>query len=123
MKQFKIIDLYINISLILFFICWVIFKKQNEQDNFFLAPIFIAYFITGGWQIISMIIHAATRTFVYKWSARYIYHWITFICIVTIPIGSFWILIIAAPFMAIFYTWLCYNETYVKMKRPLAALK
>jgi hypothetical protein len=32
-------------------------------------------------------------------------------------------LLFAAPFMAIYYTWLCYDEVYVKMQRPLAALK
>ena len=119
MHQFKIIDFWINIGLIIstFTIC-----KLEGAADFLHNGFLIGYFIMGGWQVISMLVHAYNRCFTYKWGARYIYHWITLIAVITMP-GSFWILIIAAPFMAIFYTWLCYKETYIKMQRPLALLK
>lgn len=119
MQQFKKIDFWINIGLIIsaFTIC----LRQGAAD--FLHNGFLTgYFILGGWQVISMLVHAYNRCFTYKWGARYIYHWITLIAVITVP-GSFWVLIIAAPFMAIFYTWLCYRETYIKMQRPLSVLK
>ncbi len=115
MKKFKIIDLSINIALILGFgIYWLI-----KQDNSF----FLAYFVVGGWQLISIMIHAHQKIFTFKKGSRYIYHWVTLICLATLPLGSFWILLFTAPFMAIYYTYLCYHEVYVKMQRPLAGLK
>ena len=119
MKTFKIWDAWISTGLIIsFVIINIIELHQGVNSNY----LFAAYFTVGGWQVISMIIHAVTRTFTYKWGARYNYQWITFIAVVTMP-GSFWVLIFSAPFLAIFYTWLCFNEVYVKMQRPLSVLK
>lgn len=115
MKKFKIIDLWISIVLITGF---AIASLINRDYTFI-----IGYFVVGGWQVISMIVHAVDRCFTEKRGARYVYHWITFISVVTMPLGSFWILLFTAPFMAVYYTWLCYNEVYVKMQRPLAQLK
>jgi hypothetical protein len=120
MKKFKIIDLGISTGLILFFTIYVLVKAKGE---IFGDRIFTAYFIIGGWQVISMLVHAVTKTFTYKWGIRLIYHWITFVALIAIPAGSFWILLFTAPFMALFYTWLCYDEIVNKMKRPLAQLK
>ena len=120
MKQFKIVDVVISVLLILFFI--ITFALEDSR-GIFGDRLFTAYFVTGGWQVISMLVHIITGTFTYKWGARHIYHWITLISLITIPIGSFWILLFTAPFMAVFYTWLCFREVYVKMKRPLAQLK
>ena len=115
MKKFKIIDLYTSIILITgFTVCWLI----RKDDSFFLA-----YFVVGGWQVVSMLVHAYNRCFTYKKGSRYIYHRITLVSLVTMPFGSFWILLFAAPFMAIYYTCLCYHEVYVKMQRPLAVLR
>lgn len=115
MKKFKTIDLFINISLIIgFAVYWLI----NQDDSFFLA-----YFIVGAWQVISMLFHSYNKCFTYKKGSRYIYHRVTLVSLVTMPLGSFWILLYTAPLMAIYYTYLCYHEVYVKMQRPLAVLK
>lgn len=115
MKKFKKIDLFINITLIIVFtVYWII-----KQDSSF----FLAYFVVGGWQVISMLIHVFNKCFTYKRGSRYIYHWVTFVSLATMPLGSYWILLYIAPFMAIYYTYLCYHEVYVKMQRPLAVLK
>ena len=119
MRQFKILDFWINIGLIIS--SFTISMLEGGED-FLHNGFLIGYFIVGGWQVISMVVHTYNRCFTYKWGARYIYHWITLIAVVTIP-GSFWVLFIAAPFMAIFYIWLCYRETYIKMLRPLSVLK
>ena len=120
MKQFKIMDFWINTGLIISFIIISILEGVGEfLHNYFLA----GYFIVGGWQVISMLVHAYNHCFTKRWQARYNYHWITFIALITMPMGSFWILFFTAPFMAVYYTYLCYKETYVKMQRPLALLK
>ncbi|MEP7144535.1 MAG: hypothetical protein ABI707_16735 [Ferruginibacter sp.] len=115
MKQFKIIDLFINIALVSGFSVYCLIK----QNGSFIT----GYFVVGGWQVISMLIHVYNKCFTYKSGSRYTYHWITFISLVTMPLGSFLILLFTAPFMAIYYTYLCYHEVYVKMQRPLALLK
>jgi hypothetical protein len=119
MKTFKIIDVWISIGIIISFTALIIYQGRGFSiaNNL----LFTAYFVVGGWQVISMIIHAAAGCFTY--GARYVYHWITLMALITIPIGSFWILLFTAPFMAVFYTWLCYREVYIKMKRPLELLK
>jgi len=119
MKQFKIIDFWINIGLIL---SSVIISFLEKSEDFLHNGFLLGYFIVGGWQVISMLAHAYNRCFTSRWGARYIYHWITFIAVITMP-GSFWVLLYAAPFMAIYYTYLCYKEVYIKMQRPLALLK
>jgi hypothetical protein len=119
MKTFKIIDVWTSIGLIISFTLLIIYDSKGF--DIFNNLIFASYFVVGGWQVISMIVHAAAGCFTY--GARYIYHWITLIAVVTMPAGSIWILWLAAPFMAVFYTCLCYREVYFKMKRPLDMLK
>jgi hypothetical protein len=115
MKQIKTIDLFINISLIAgFAIYWIV-----RQDSSFM----LAYFVVGAWQVISMLFHLYNRCFTYKGSSRTIYNWIALISIITMPLGSFWILLFTAPFMAVYYTYMCYYEITVKMQRPIALLK
>jgi hypothetical protein len=115
MKKFKIIDFWISIVLIMIF---TMVSIINGDFTFL-----IGYLVVGAWQVISMIVHIYAGLFIHKAGARYIYHWITLIALITIPIGSYLILLFTAPFMAVYYTYLCYRETYVKMKRPLSILK
>jgi hypothetical protein len=115
MKQFKIIDFWISCILIAGF---AIASIYNGGWTFL-----IGYIVVGSWQVISMVVHLITGTFIYKKGARYVYNWITLISLITMPVGSIFILYFTAPFMAVYYTYLCYEETYVKMKRPLALLK
>mgnify|MGYP003434189854 CR=1 FL=1 len=124
MKKFKIIDTWISITLIItFFIVSLI-----KLDYTFL----IGYCVIGGWQMISMLIHAIKGWFTHAKASRYHYH----VTVTVFAAGSLlgillppvlWIVLVvllfAAPFMAVYYTWLCYDEVYVKMQRPLAILK
>ena len=115
MKKFKTTDLMINVVLIIGCIIYTLIKFGDS--------LFISYFIVGGWQVISMIVHIVKKWFTDKGGARYVYNWITLVSLITFPIGSFWILLFTAPFMAVYYTYQCYDEVYVKMQRPLAQLK
>lgn len=115
MRKFKTTDYWISILLISVFTITSLVK----MDGTFI----IGYFITGTWQVISMIIHAWNGWFTRNGNARYVYHWIVLIAVLTLPIGSFIILLFAAPVMAIYYTYLCYHEVTVRMQRPLALLK
>jgi hypothetical protein len=116
MRIFKLTDICISTALIIYFSVEYIVAGTFEK-------LISAYVITGAWQTISMIVHALKKGFVRKWSTRFIYHWITFICLATFPAGSPWILLFTAPFMAVFYTGLCINEYTAKDKRPLSYLK
>ena len=120
MKKFKQTDLWISIGLIVFFIVYNLLAHTRDliSDN-----VFMAYFVVGGWQVISMIVHALTQTFTRPVGMRLVYHWIVFIALATMPLGSFWVLLFAAPFMALFYTWLCYQEVRKMNTRPLDVLK
>lgn len=120
MKTFKIVDVWVSVIWITVF---VIAEIVYHRDELFNETLFSGYFVTGAWQVISMCVHAFTGYFTRRGGVRYVYHWISFVAIITIPVGSFWILTFAAPFMAVFYTYLCYRETYIKMKRPLDLLK
>jgi hypothetical protein len=124
MKSFKIIDIGISIGLILIFSV----LSLIHRDNTFL----IGYWTVGSWQIISMLIHAIKGWFTHSKAGRYYYHItitvlaaLSLLGLLVYPVQFLLmaILLFAAPFMAIYYTWLCYNEVYVKMQRPLAALK
>jgi len=124
MKKFKIIDTWISIGLI---VAGIIISLAKMDYSFL-----IAYCVVGGWQMISMLVHAIKGWFTHLKTARYNYHALV-TTITAISLLGLWlipvlyvlmaILLFAAPFMAIYYTWLCYEEVYVKMQRPLAALK
>ena len=115
MKKFKIIDYRISMLLITIFAVISFIK----WDSTFI----IGYVVTGAWQIMSMILHVYNRWFIRVGSARNIYHWIVFVSVLTLPAGSYVILLFTAPFMAVYYTYICYDEVTVKMQRPLALLK
>ncbi len=115
MKKFKEVDMWISIVLIVGF---SIATLINRDTTFI-----IGYFVVGGWQVISMIVHAVTKTFTHSRGYRFVYHWIAFISVITMPIGSFWILLFTAPVMAVYYTGLCYTELKKINERPLSILK
>ena len=124
MKKFKQMDCWISILLIIGFTLAGIIN----QDVTFL----VGYFVVGGWQVISMIIHTMNKWFTEKGGRRYIYHWIV-LCLILLALAGLAVteilvllaypMLFAAPFMAIYYTLICYDEVYVKMKRPLTFLK
>lgn len=129
MKTFKQLDIAMSIALITgFFIAALI-----KQDETFI----IGYFVTGGWQVISMLVHAADGTFAGKGTARYNYHW-TVAVIIGIALFA-WatqlqpllviafilasILVFIAPLMAVFYSCLCWAELSALRKREFIHLK
>ncbi len=124
MKKIKQTDLVISIVLIVIFL---ILSFINQDMTFI-----VGYFVVGGWQVISMIVHAICSWFTRKGGRRNIYHWVVF-CLVSIALLGLaapvllailaYPMLFAAPFMAIYYTWICFDEVYVKMKRPITLLK
>lgn len=119
MKTFKTCDAWISTGLIISFL---IINIIDQPESLIDSMILTGYFVVGGWQVISMLVHALKHCFTEKWRTRYIYHWITFISLITMP-GSFWVLAFTAPFMAIFYTGLCFSEIRKMNQRPLDLLK
>jgi hypothetical protein len=116
MKKFKEIDVWVSLALII----GSLFLPLFGGDFSFMY----GYFIVGGWQVISMLVHILNP----EWksfpnNSRNVYYWITIISLASMPIGGYIILLFTSPFMALFYTYMCYDETYVKMKRPLDILK
>jgi len=119
MKKFKVIDFWISAGLIIASaIIGILEGFEDFLSNYFL----MGYFVVGAWQVISMLVHAFYKCFTKRGGARYIYHWITFISVVTMP-GSFWVLLYIAPFMAVYYAGLCYAEVRKMNQRPLDLLK
>ncbi len=119
MKTFKTYDAWISTGLILSFVLINIIDKPGGLID---SSILIGYYVVGGWQVISMLVHVRTHCFTERRGARYIYHWLTFISLIAIP-GSFWVLAFTAPFMAIYYTGLCFSEVRKMNQRPLDILK
>jgi hypothetical protein len=123
METFKRNDLVINVLLISGSIIFSLIKL----DYTFIY----CYFTVGGWQVISMLIHTTKGWFTRRKSKRYYYHWIVSITItiglLTFAIPYFFILyyimLFAAPIMAIFYTIMCYEEMKEIKQRHLLALK
>lgn len=115
MRKFKRVDAWISTALITGF---AVATLINRDYTFLLG-----YLVVGAWQVTSMLVHVYYRCFTGKKGLRYIYHWITLISLITMPVGSFWILLFTAPFMAVFYTWLCFDEVKKMYQRPLAMLK
>jgi len=119
MKRFKELDFAISVALIIFFAVAAILNKKGMGNN----NLIIGYFVVGGWQCLSMIIHTAAEYFTKKWGRRFYYQWISLVAVVTIPAGSVWVLYPLAPLMAVYYTYICYDETFIRMKRPMELLK
>ncbi|HNP21421.1 MAG TPA: hypothetical protein PKM63_09985 [Panacibacter sp.] len=122
MKNFKLVDFGVQILIILICIIAIVM----DQIDFYRA-----YFIAGGSQLLSMLLHECLRYFTTKGTQRRVYHNICYIlcgCMLLTPLvyvtGVVFIpLLFAAPLMALYYLHLCYKETFVYLKRPLSILK
>ena len=124
MKTFKYFDAWFSCLLIISF---SIMGFTNRDETFIYG-----YFYVGGWQVISMIVHSLNGWFTPKGSSRYLYHWavlilffIALLSLVYLPLLMLLLLIMVftGPFMAIFYTVLCFNEIKLMNQRPLDLLK
>lgn len=119
MKEFKTIDVIIQVFLII----GISIKSLLNMDQTFLH----GYFIIGACQVTSIIVHQYNKWFTNNLSRRFYYHRITLGVILTmafaylIPVFFiiWYLMLFAAPFMAIYYTAICYREVFYPMKRPL----
>ena len=119
MKQFKIIDFWVSVGLIVsYLIIYILEPKTSIIKNAFLIQ---GYFIIGLWQLISMITHFLNRKVFYLSPMRIMYNWLIIICITTMPMGLLvpTILLFATPLMAIFYTGICGFEVFAAVKNLL----
>ena len=124
MRAFKKIDFWISCFLIVGFTI----AGLVRMDLTFI----IGYFTVGGWHVISMITHAVNKWFTEKGDNRNFYHCAVLWIFILAGLGYFvppmliiimYIMLLIAPIMAIYYTWLCWHEVNVKMKRPIEFLK
>ena len=119
MKDFKTIDFIIQVFLVIYL---TITSLVNMDQTFIYG-----YFIVGGWQVISMIVHQINKWYTNQGSRRFYYHRITAATLIIIPSGFIipnffivWVpLLFIAPIMAIYYLAICYREVFYPAKRPL----
>lgn len=117
MKLFKQFEFYSSVLLIAaFFISWLI-----TLDG---GLLFTAYFVVGALHVVGMITHAFGHWFTNTNSLRLYYHWLVVILLLLTPLGiGLWILLYAAPFMAIAYTWICWKELRALQLKEFVHLK
>lgn len=117
MKLFKQIEFYSSVLLIVaFFVSWLI-TREGEL-------LFTAYYVVGALHVVGMITHAVAHWFTNAKSPRLYYHWLVVILLLLTPLGiGLWILLFAAPFMAITYTWICWRELQALKLKEFVHLK
>lgn len=123
MKKFKLIDAWLSMILI----SSVILYGLIQRDSNFIY----GYFLVGGWQLTSIMVHVSKKWFTHSDQRKHYHIAVAVIacialvgCLVNELLWALmFVLFFVSPIMAIYYTWLCYQEVYVKMQRPLAALK
>ncbi len=116
-------DLFISLSLIIISVIAGIIGGMKIA--------LVGYYITGAWQLASMLFHARYNCFTNKGSMRYFYHWLAAVgcsCLLLAGVLTafrfmYFLLLVSAPLMAFYYTYICYQEVFIKMQRPLAILK
>jgi hypothetical protein len=117
MKEFKTIDVIIQVFLII----GISIKSLLNLDQTYVY----GYFIIGGCQVTSMIVHHINKWYTRQGTRRFYYHRITAITI--IMVASFmpftpivWgILLYAAPALSACYLFICCREVFYPAKRPL----
>jgi hypothetical protein len=111
MKKFKEIDCWISVSLLLIF---GVISLATQSFVYLIR----SYFIIGGWQVISMVVHTLNRWFMKRGGARSNYHWFV-LSILGIVLLSFFlqpllfifvILLVGSPVLALIYTKICFDE-------------
>ena len=104
MRQFKQIEFSLNVLLIAAFAVCFLFLHEGQL-------LFLSYFTIGAIQLIGMLVHAYNKWFTGNKSLRLYYHWLVVIMLLLTPLGiGLWILLYAAPVMALFYTYICWRE-------------
>ncbi len=118
MKEFKTIDVIIQVFLII----GISIKSLLNLDQTFLY----GYFIIGGCQVTSMIVHHINKWHTREGSRRFYYHRITAITLIMVAgfmipfLPIVWgILLYAAPVLSACYLFICCGEVFYAAKRPL----
>ncbi len=122
MKLYKELDLWIQVVLIL--VCTI----YPLIDRSFL---FSSYFIVGGWQLISSLVHEFLRKLYFPaHNRRYYYRTLFWLLVAGIlcwltPLILLYgmLLLIISPLLAIWYLHICYTETRVLKHKSLTHLK
>lgn len=117
MKLYKETELILNLFLMSLFIIIFIPTRSFEY-------LFIGYFIIGGVQLLSMLLHLLKGWFITSQSLRVSYYWALLLIAVTIPFGpGILFLLYAAPFMALLYIYICYREWKILKLKEFVHLK
>jgi hypothetical protein len=131
MKTFKLIDSLLSATLIIIAGSSILIHSNGWTFNW--------YFIVGGWQLISMIMHEINQWFVPEGSVRRLYHRVVVWMIIVFITWAFtgyalsetfgyytliylYLLLVFTPVMAIFYTILCFMEWKDAHAKPMAKL-
>ena len=123
MKNFKSIDFWLQLALIPACILLAIAGKQ----------VFTAYFIVGGWQLMSAVIHLVFRRNYLQAKARGYY---TIIAVSLVLLGLLqlafpgsliiiygYFMLLCSPFLALWYICICYEEKRWLEHRAFVHLK
>ena len=120
MKTFKLIDFWGQVSLIAASLLSLMWRPDI---------VFLGYFVVGGWQVVSCLLHVSMPGGYLAVHDRKYYNrtliWLLAIGILSIP---FWLLygfclLIISPFLAIWYASICYAENKLIEHRSLVHLK
>jgi hypothetical protein len=122
MRIFKIADFFISLCLII---------GSGIAALYDTSAILYGMFITGGWQLISMLIHLQNGWFKPKGNLRLPYHRLALIVIVLGTIATlanlfflfYNLMVVLAPVLAIIYLSICYIEIRILKIRPLGLYK
>jgi hypothetical protein len=117
MKLYKQIEVALNLLLIAAFA--IVFAASQD-----FSLLFTAYFIVGGIQLLSIIVHFVKGWFTGKGSLRIGYYWFLLFVFLFCCVGiGLFFLLFAAPLMALFYTYICYREYKTLELKELVHLK
>ena len=117
MKLFKQIEFYSSVFLIVAFLFRWLLPREGEL-------LFPASYVVRELNAVGMITHAVAHWFTNANSPRLYYHWLVVILLLLTPLGiGLWILLFAAPFMAITYTWICWRELQALKLKEFVHLK
>jgi hypothetical protein len=117
MKLFKQLEFYSSVLLITAFLASWLITRDGEL-------LFTAYYVVGALHVTGMITHALAHWFTNAYSPRLYYHWLVVVLLLLVPLGiGLWILLYAAPFMAIAYTCICWRELRALQLKEFVHLK
>lgn len=127
MKKFKKIDCIVQAVLLLAALCWNLLGVSRGR---FLGnePFVIPYFTIGGWQLMSVLVHAIKPMYNKK-ILRRIYLFVLLAVVAGAILAYFqgdavllffYALLVAAPFMAMYYCIVCIAETRAIKNTSLA---